>query len=407
MILAIAWRNIWRKKIRSLVVIFAVSLGLYGALFSLAFSLGMFEQRIQSAIKYEISHIQIHHPKFNDNKEIIYAINSTDSILGYLNSNPDIEAAAERIKCLAMAQSARAAKGVIILGIVPEKEKNITLIHSKILDRCGTYFLENKENFLVIGAKLMKELKLKYRSKVTFTLQDIEGNMINVAFRINGVFETSNPVFDETTVFVNKKTLGELVKMKPNQSHEIAIILKDSKNLEVATTQIQNNLAQLEVAHWKSIQPDLGMGADMMDMMMYIILIILLAAMAFGIINTMLMAVLERTRELGMLIAIGMNRRKIFSMVMLETVLLSLVGGIIGMVLSFVTITYFGIYGLEISYLTEGFNAYGFENIIYTHLEWYQYVILTFLIIITGLASSISPAIKALKINPATAVRAE
>lgn len=407
MILAIAWRNIWRKKVRSLVVICAVSLGLYGALFALAFSLGMFEQRIQSAIKYEISHIQMHHPVFNENKEIIYTINNTDSVTRILSTIPGISASAERIKCLAMAQSARAAKGVVLLGILPEKEKNITLIHSKILDSSGTYFAENKENALVIGEKLMKELKLKYRSKVTFTLQDIEGNMINAAFRISGVFKTSNPLFDETTVFVNKTALAEIIKLQPQQSHEIAIIIDDSKNLESITNKIKQTFPHLEIQHWKTIQPDLGMGADMMDMMMYIILIILLAAMAFGIINTMLMAVLERTRELGMLIAIGMNRRKIFSMVMLETVLLSMVGGIIGMLLSYVTITYFGIYGLKISALTEGFNAYGFENVIYTHLDGYQYLILTFLIILTGIISSVSPAIKALKINPATAVRAE
>ena len=141
--------------------------------------------------------------------------------------------------------------------------------------------------------------------------------------------------------------------------------------------------------------------------MSYLLLIIILIAMAFGIINTMMMAVMERTRELGMLMAVGMNRMKVFLMIMLETVLLSIIGTIAGIILSATTIYYTGLYGINFSSWAEGYEAYGYSAIVYPSLYFDFYIGMTILVIITGIISSIYPARKALRFNPAAAIREE
>jgi ABC-type lipoprotein release transport system permease subunit len=142
-----------------------------------------------------------------------------------------------------------------------------------------------------------------------------------------------------------------------------------------------------------------------MDIMMGIFMLIILGALGFGIVNTMLMVILERTKELGMLMAIGMNKKRLFLTIMLETVFLSLVGGIIGELISMLIILYFGHIGIDLSAFSEGFESVGYGAVSYPFLEVYRYVQITTLVIVTGILASIYPAWKALKLNPAEAIR--
>jgi ABC-type antimicrobial peptide transport system permease subunit len=149
------------------------------------------------------------------------------------------------------------------------------------------------------------------------------------------------------------------------------------------------------------------MMTDMVAQFYLVFGLIILAALAFGIINTMLMVVLERTRELGMLTAIGMNKRRVFSMIMLESVFLSLVGGIAGMVLSYLMILTTSKTGIDLSQYAEGFGALGYSAQVFPEITPGFFGIVTILIIITGVLSSIYPALKALKLDPAEAIRSE
>ncbi|NTV83515.1 MAG: FtsX-like permease family protein [Bacteroidales bacterium] len=153
------------------------------------------------------------------------------------------------------------------------------------------------------------------------------------------------------------------------------------------------------------MEPLLAGLSSMMNQMAYFLLIIILIAMAFGIINTMMMAVLERTRELGMLMAVGMNKRKVFFMIMLETIFLSLVGTLAGIVISVVTIHYTGLNGINFSAWAEGYESWGYSALVYPSLYMSFYIGMTALVIITATISSIYPARKALGFNPAAAIR--
>jgi ABC-type lipoprotein release transport system permease subunit len=406
MIWLIAWRNIWRNKVRSLVVILAISLGLFGTLFIVALSNGMVEQKIEASIIYEISHIQLHHPDFLQEQSPKFAIGKAGEKVSQISRIGHVTAVCSRLKTTAMATTAANGTGVVIQGIHPEEEKRVSQIHTRLLD--GTYFEgDSKTDPILISKKLADKLKAKPGSKIVVTIQHLDGDIVYGLFRVAGIYKTSNTAYDEMNVFVLADDLAALIGFDPGSATEIAVLLDESNSTDQVADRIQSENQDLSVMSWKQIQPFLLALSSMMDQFTFMILIIILFAVAFGIVNTMLMAILERVRELGMLMAVGMNRRRIFMMIMLETVFLSLTGGLTGMAISAVTIHYTGIKGLNFAAWAEGLEAFGYNTLIYPTLYTHVYITLTFMVIVTGILASFYPARKAIRFKPAEAVRAE
>ncbi len=408
MIWIIAWKNIWRNKVRSLVVILAIVFGLFGGVFSSAVMKGMVEQRIKEAVSRETAHIQIHSPKYIDDNDIQYTIDGEALKLEQkLDSLPQVKAWSSRIKFLAMANSANAGTGVMIFGIDPEKEQQVTEISAMICDSCGIYLNGEKSNQIVVGKALAKKLKVRLRSKIVLTFQDQEGNLTGAAFRICGIYRTNNSVFDEMNVFVRKADIASLLVMSPQEYQELVVSLFDPDQMAVVQEELTDTFPGLLVRTWKEIDPMIGMMADFTTVWLYLFMGIIMLALGFGIINTMLMTILERTRELGMLTAIGMNKRRVFLMIMLESVYLSLTGAAIGMALGYLLTLYTSYTGIDLSNFAEGFEKIGYNPIMYPYLDLNYFITLTLMVICIGILASIYPARKALKLNPAEAIRTE
>lgn len=212
-------------------------------------------------------------------------------------------------------------------------------------------------------------------------------------------------MYDETTVFVRAEDLANLLKMDVNDAHELAILLDDNEQLDASKEKITGLFPKMDVQSWMDLMPEVAIVKQSMNLTMYITIIIILLAMGFSIVNTMLMSVLERVKELGMLMAIGMNRMKIFAMIVLETVYLSLVGGLLGVILGVLLSKYFGKVGIDLGIWGKGLEAYGYDTIIYPIIHPDYVVITTLLIVATGILSAVYPAYKALKLNPSEALR--
>ncbi len=475
MILEIAWKNVWRNKTRSLIVIAAVTIGVFAGVFTIAAMNSSVVQRIDAAVNQEISHIQVNNKDFRSSADIRNIINDYPSLKSVLEATPGVVNTTGRIIIKGIASTASKSTGVEITGINIEKEKEIFTLEKKLIPGTGSYFgSETKFNTAFIGEKLAKELNIirytltgdalsklesegipteviaklgsirdqkyptdkkfsksveklltqpeikkfsikikeaawSYRdgSKLILSFLDMNNNRTGAAFRVTGIYRTNNDMFESLSVFVPENELRELTGMEEGTYHRAIARLENDELTDKVTPEIRESLPGYEVLNWKEIQPDLAMMADMMQEIYGIFMAIILAALAFGIVNTMLMAVLERTREIGMLAAIGMNRRKIFSMIMLESVFLSIVGGVMGMAVSGAVIGATAKNGINLVKYSEGMEAFGYSAHLFPTIDVQFFITTTILIVLTGILSSVYPARKALKLNPVEAIRGE
>lgn len=257
--------------------------------------------------------------------------------------------------------------------------------------------------------QLIKDKAWTFRegSRLILTFLDKDNNQVGATFRVNGLYDIYNNIYEKNVVFVKNDDLRKLSGIPENSFHQMIVKINNIDNTDAISLGLKKELPDLEVLSWKEIQPDLALIAEMTQIYYAIFMLIILAALAFGIVNTMLMVVLERTKELGMLTAIGMNKKKVFSMIMLESVFMSVIGGIIGILISILVISLTAKNGINFSQYSEGFEALGYSAHIYPEIEPLFFAEVVVLIIFTGILSSIYPARKALKLDPAEAIRTE
>jgi len=405
MLFKIAWRNIWRSKLRSIVVIFAIASGLVGGLGASAWMNGMAKQRVKNSFDYQISNIQLHNPNFAINLDVRKTIDSVNQKISEIKKIDGVKAVTERLKISGMASTANKNYGVTIIGVNPKNEKEVFSLYKTIDSVSGNYFDSQFKNEIVISKALAKKLKVKLHSKIILTFQDFNGELTGSAYKIIGLFKTSDSNWDKTNVFVKNANLRKVLNIPINKYHEIDITLNDYEQAPVISKLIQQKFPKILSEDWAKIDPYNSLLNDFMGVMMGVFMLIILGALGFGIVNTMLMVILERTKELGMLMAIGLNKRKLFIVIMLETTMLSLVGAFIGEIISMFLIRYFGIEGIDLSAMQQGLESVGYSAITYPSLEFIRYVQITIMVIVTGIVASIYPALKALKLNPAEALR--
>jgi len=385
------------------VIITAITLGVFAGVYTVAFMFGWVNQRVASVINTEMSHIQIHHPEYLETYEIHDLIPNTDEIVSQLSSLKSVKAVSDRVIATCMVASAETGSGVQLVGVDPEREMLVTNIHQKVVD--GEYFNGVKTNPIVIGEKLAEKLKVKVRSKVVVTITEMDGTLTGGAFRVAGIYRTSNTSYDEMKAFVRADDIRRLVGLDENAGHEIAVLLNENGTEKLIAKEISEMHPNLQVLTWTQLLPEMEMLNENMNLMLYIFVGIILLALGFGIVNTMLMVILERVKELGMLMAVGMNRLRVFTMIVLETVFLSLTGGIIGIVLAVMLTAITGKTGIDLSLWAQGLNSFGYDSVIYPEIGFDSIVGVTILVIITGVISAIYPARKAIKLKPAEAIR--
>jgi ABC-type lipoprotein release transport system permease subunit len=182
------------------------------------------------------------------------------------------------------------------------------------------------------------------------------------------------------------------------------MILEDAETVSEVAESFRNRHSGLDVMTWSDLAPELEYTNEAMSQMLYVYMSVILLALAFGIVNTMLMSVLERIRELGVLISVGMNHRRIFAMVVVETLLLSITGAIIGMGLGAISITILGRIGINLSVVSKALASFGVSEILYPQMPFAQYPRLAILVIVISILSAIYPAIRAIRVNPVTAI---
>lgn len=400
-IVKLGWKNVWRNPARSGVVIIAVLLGTWAGIFSAGFFNGMLQDYLHKQIELSIGHMQVEHPQFGDLYNPKYSVSNAGEIVNYLEDQPYTQKISAKSIATGLAQSPHSSFGVTINGIDVEADTSLA-IKQYITD--GDMIDTTSRNPILIGIELAERLDLELRSRMVLSFQDVTGEITGGAFRVSGIFDSFVDQFDESTVFVLQSDLNRLLG-DLDAIHNIRVDMDDLATAEMHAEEIERAFPGVLVKTWRDIAPDLRYTFDMMDLTLYIVMIIIIIGLVFSIINTMLMAVLERTRELGMLRAIGMNKFRTFSMVMIETVFLTMVGAPGGLLLSWLFITYFGNVGIDLSAFAQGLNQYGIGTVVYPSLTWSYYLNIMLMIAVAALLSALYPAWRTLKLKPVQAIR--
>ncbi len=406
MIYKIAWRNIWRNKRRSLVIMVTISFGLLGGNFLSSAYIGMMNQTVEETIQRQLSHIQMHHPGFVADREVRKYIEGAGEIAEQLGRHPAVAAVSPRSVTDGMVASAHLAGGVRILGIDPAAERETTGFHEQLEE--GHFFTEGgRLPAVVIGRELARELRSGIGSRIVLTFQDMEGEMVSASFRVEGIFRTSSTSYEKGTLFVEATRFNELLG-KSDLVTEMAVRLHHDRDTPSVAGELKKAFPDLLVRSWQEMAPDLLFVVEYTEASLVWIVAIILLGVAFGILNTILMSVMERTRELGMLLSVGMSRLRIFMMVVLETVFLSLTGGAAGLLASIVLVNWLHTAGIDLAVIGgEALRDFGFSPYIYPELTISYYLKVTGMVVFFAILASIYPARKATRLQPAEAVRKE
>ena len=401
-LIKISWRNIWRNKLRSLVVIISIVFGLLGGIIIIAMSYGLNEERMNNAVDTYLSHIQIHNNLFSEDYNIKHTINNLDVIEKAINEDERVVSYSKRIVLNGMLSNSNGSYGIQVKGIDPDEEIKVTNTYEKIID--GEYFRSKRDNTILVGKKLADKLNLKLKSKVVITFQDENYELTSLLYRVEGIFRSGNSRYDEMNVFVKNKSI---TKNLPgfNGYHEMPILLSDIE----LRGEVKKDLIPLSsdniVEGWDDISKELAYANEMLSAVLYIFMMIILSGLSFGVINTMLMAILERRKEIGMLMSIGMNRYKIFMMISFETIFLSLIALPFGLITSFLIVEYYSVVGIDLSIVEAGLENFGVGTRLYFKVPNEEYFYVSLMVFVISIFSSVFPSIRALKINPVEATK--
>ena len=383
-------------------MILSVVFGILGGIIMIAMSYGLNEERMNNAVETYLSHIQIHNKLFREDYNIKHTINNLDNIENVLNQDERVVSYTKRIILNGMLSNSNGSYGIQIKGVNPETEKNVTNTHEKLIE--GEYFNSKRDNTILVGKKLADKLNLNLKSKVVITFQDEFNELTSLLYRVEGIFKSGNSRYDESNVFVKNISI---TKNLPSFSgiHEIPILLTD---IELRSS-VKKDLIQLSqnniVETWDDISKDLAYANEMLAAVLYIFMMIILTGLSFGIVNTMLMAILERKKEIGMLMSIGMNRYKIFLMICFETTFLSMIALPFGLISSYLIVEYYSVVGIDLSIVEAGLENFGVGTRLYLKVPQEQYVVVAIMVFMISIISSIFPSLRALKINPVEATK--
>jgi putative ABC transport system permease protein len=432
MILSMAWRNIWRNPVRSLVIIVSVAAGLFAAIAVLALYDGMVASRMRTVIDSETGHLQVHDPRFREDLEPEYVLKNKDRWTKMLNQEPAVKHWASRVVSTGMLSTPTGSGGVQINGIDIDKEMPVSGLEKKLFNGMEAGIKrpavsgEQKEvgkmadgggrridsslgltdgRSILIGRKLATKLKLELGNKVVLTMTGQEGNMVSAAMRIKGIYQSANTPLDEVNVYVRDKELAELLGV-PGAVHELVIIALSDDSVSAIQHRYAGIFPEARVESWKELSPETELMIDTVDTYSYIIVIIILIALSFGIVNTMLMSVLERRKEIGMMAALGIGKTRLMLMVLAETVFLSLVGVPLAMGIGWITVGYYHKNGLDLSGMGEELmKSFGYESLIYPAYPSDKLPAIILLVFISALLASIFPSLKSVNIKPAEALQ--
>jgi putative ABC transport system permease protein len=402
-----AWRNMWRNPRRTLLTVSAIAFACLLLVFMLSFQFGSYDAMINASVKIHTGHLQVQAKGYNEKQQMRQVVSDPASVEGILAQIRGVEAFTSRANAFSMISSNERTNGALVIGIDPEKEARVSTL--KKLIRKGKYLAGTDTDRILVGRLLANNLKVDVGDELTVLGQGRDGSVAAAVFKVSGIFSSGIDDLDRSTVHVPLKYFQEIYSMD-RAVHEVTSVCKDLGDLPAIKQAVISEINKLDTKPsltalgWKELMPGLSQGILMDLVSGLIIYFILIMVVAFSILNTFLMAILERTREFGMLMAIGTTPGRLTRMVLTESILMTLIGIAAGIALGCAVTLYFQIHGINIAGASEILQQYGISGRLYPKLSLLSASIGPGMVFVITLFAALYPALRIKRLRPVEAM---
>lgn len=401
----LGWRNIWRNKRRSIITILAVVFAVMLSIVMRAIQLGTYEVNIRHVVELFSGYIQIQMPGYQKSPTLQKSFHNSDSLQALLQQRPEVIASAPRVIGDGLTSFRDNSQGALLVGVDPLRERNVSKLDGRVVH--GRFLDPDRQDAIVVGDKLLQNLHAQIGDTIVVLAQGFDGSMGNLKYVIIGSVKTGLGEFDRSLVLMNLAAAQDLMVMY-GRANVLAVRLHDLDEIQDVQQALQPTLKRmgLRALSWSQVMPDLEQSIKLDNISGILMLGILVFVVAFGITNTVLMSVTERFREFGIVLSIGMQQQKLVFLVFLETIMILLVGLIIGNLCAYGINYYLHLHPIEFTgEFADIYAEYGFLPRLEATLRFSSFFNTTLSIFGISILATLYPVAKVLKLEPLKGIR--
>lgn len=405
-----AWRNLWRRKRRTFITAFSIAFGVLLAVTFTGTGDYAYTNMIDASANMGLGHVTIQPRGYNDTPSLDKRLVDADRIRARLLRLAGVDSAYVRIMGQAMFASAAKNVGGVFVGIDPAAESGAhNLLLRSLVE--GELFPPGRGHGALVGSDLAEKLNLRLGKKLVYTTTDSNGDIVSEIARVRGIFRSGAKEVDGSMVLLPIEALRSTLKYAPGEASLVAVIIDDQRRASAMSTTIAARVGdpRREVLSWQHTQPEIA-GVVAMDRSgNYISQLLVGLLVAAGILNTLLMSVLERTREFGVMLAVGMGPRTLFRLVIMESLWLALLGLMLGVIITTPWFLYLFHVGIDFSAaMGQDYSAGGVLLDPVLKIRLYRESALAILagVFVLTLLSGLYPAWRAARVPPVQSLKA-
>ena len=402
-LIKLAWRNLWRNRGRTSITIAAIFFAVILSVTASSLKTGIFDNLVKNVVSFYTGYIQVHKKGYQDEQILDNSFIASSSTEQKILSQKNIEGIAPRLESFALASSGNITKGCMIVGIVPLKEDKITFLQNKLID--GNYLSEN-DHAVLLGQGFAERLKLHVHDTIVLIGQGYHGSTAAGKYPVKGILRFGSPQLNDKILFLPLSAAQDFFDAGGLITSYI-LSIRDEKSIDLTTANIQSKIgSDYEVMAWGELMPDIRQHIRTDSNNMKVVQGVLYLLICFGIFSTLLMLMVERRFEMGMLVAIGMKKGKLMILLFIESIVTVLAGCVGGIMVSIPLVFYLNKNPIRIGGETaKAYERFGFEAVFPTSTDASIFIYQGIVVLIIGILLSSYPLYKVIRLNPVTAMK--
>ena len=399
-VMRLAWRNLWRNYRRTLIMIAAVAVGVWAMMFMTALMRGMVNDMIREAVRTLPGHVQIHHPDYGDDPNVVNSIPAPgDELQAVFRAGA--RAWAARVRVPAVISSERESRSVTFVGVDPGQRRGFRSWRTASVP--GDIWKIPQTAALSSARSSLPTLETGLGKRIVIMTQDPDNEIADRGFRVVGIYSAKTDAVEEALFLPASRRRSNCCG-----SATTCMRLRSVAQISAVSRRCGNSVAAVagpseRVQAWYELDSYLGTMLKVMDGFVLVWIVVIFLALSFGLVNTLVMAVFERVREIGLMLALGMKPFMILAQILIESLLLLLIGLAVGNLLAWLSIVPLRD-GIDVSIVAEGMEMFGASSVLYPELILDDVVLANVIVILLGLVASLSPAWRASRYQPIEAI---